>query len=434
MTDTDKIIQQILDGLVEDTETASMLFNKSKSTVKEWLKSHKSDNSTMALRRILLPLGAKIDKALGYQQVLEDYTFFLPVPKMREALQSFDECGSVKVTINRDDRGTDVQIEKRASDIGRVIKPGEPLMKSPEEEEIPQIATLGQLGDMAGWAQPPVGVTPTAPAPPAHIQVVESPPPQPVVKQNGSGRKVAILIATHRDFIPAVNYSIIGSYVHAAKNWGIENIRIAQEQNTNIGNARDMLATHFVNDLTECDWSFWMDSDNIVPIGLAGWFNKWTEREIPNEFAGIVAIDKLTSGPQKFVSAIYVTRDKRRILVNQLGLHPNGDRDRNLAAEIAAGPKNRRVEIDWLGFGCVAIHRDVFEGVMKCCPEIMPKEKGGTIRFFAPELKYNEDVAFCERAKKAGFKPFLDLGVWSAHCGRMAFMPQKQAAMKHKIL
>ena len=83
------------------------------------------------------------------------------------------------------------------------------------------------------------------------------------------------------------------------------------------------------------------------------------------------------------------------------------------------------VEMRWLPQGFIAVHRRVFEEMKKTLP-VLHELKGGmwpfyqTFEFYDPDegrILLGEDWAFCERARQAGFKSYLDPSVTVGHVG-----------------
>ncbi len=83
------------------------------------------------------------------------------------------------------------------------------------------------------------------------------------------------------------------------------------------------------------------------------------------------------------------------------------------------------VEMRWLPQGFIAVHRRVFEEMKKTLP-VLHELKGGmwpfyqTFEFDDPDegrILLGEDWAFCERARQAGFKSYLDPSVTVGHVG-----------------
>ena len=77
---------------------------------------------------------------------------------------------------------------------------------------------------------------------------------------------------------------------------------------------------------------------------------------------------------------------------------------------------NSLLEVDIVGFGCVLVKRKVFEKL---------KEKGYDTFFDFKNIQsdvteqLNEDMTFCENARKQGFKVFLNTSVICIHIGEI---------------
>jgi len=70
------------------------------------------------------------------------------------------------------------------------------------------------------------------------------------------------------------------------------------------------------------------------------------------------------------------------------------------------------MEVDYVGAGCLLIH----SSVLKAVPQ--PWFDWRCDRYDLPELeRMSEDFAFCENAKKHGFKTFVDTSIQCKHAG-----------------
>ena len=67
------------------------------------------------------------------------------------------------------------------------------------------------------------------------------------------------------------------------------------------------------------------------------------------------------------------------------------------------------VECDALGAGCILIRMEVFQKLAKPCFEYRLSTSG------IKETFLTEDIVFCERARKAGFKIFCDTSIRCGH-------------------
>jgi hypothetical protein len=175
------------------------------------------------------------------------------------------------------------------------------------------------------------------------------------------------------------------------------------------------------------EWTFWMDAgDMIMPCGDAAWYKR--EADMPNVsdvYAGLHTIyrllaHRLKNGRQDatIVSCSYVSKQDRG--EPQFG---GGQQMRQLVRQ---GPQDRLIEVPWCGFGGVLVHRSVFEDIIRTQgDEIKMGPNGVGSRFhyeyglFSPLDRHTpgDDVPFCERARRAGHKIYVDLAVQAAHFG-----------------
>ena len=78
------------------------------------------------------------------------------------------------------------------------------------------------------------------------------------------------------------------------------------------------------------------------------------------------------------------------------------------------------VEVDATGMAFVLIHRRVFEGIAGEFPTLEQRSKGNPPSYFRwDERGFGEDMTFCQDAKKAGFRIFVDTSIKIGHVGEM---------------
>jgi hypothetical protein len=231
---------------------------------------------------------------------------------------------------------------------------------------------------------------------------------------NGQIKKgsIAFCCATDRDFPPAV----LESFAVLIRNHGMP---IVLKSETLLVRGRNMIAERFLR--TQAEWSFWVDSDMLLPFGNADWFrdkSKITNLR-PDQYA-FDAVQRLMSHRKDFVGAVYAARTEGSQMVMQPDLEPRNENDKKLSDLIRKNEAYGLKEVGWLGFGCVLIHRRVFEAIGRTDPEI----RDGKAGFFDTQGSKGEDVRFSERSSAAGFRPQLDVELVCGHIGRQCFKPE----------
>lgn len=178
--------------------------------------------------------------------------------------------------------------------------------------------------------------------------------------------------------------------------------------------ARNRLTKTFLE--SDCEWSFWVDSDMIVPCGPGhvNWFLGHTKaRKINREFASLHAIEDMKKRGHKIIGGVYSPR-----VIGKQALIATKD-------EVHNGPSNRVVPADWLATGCLLVHRSVYEDIAKASGE---SGYSGWFDLDRKLTRFGEDVAFCYRAKQVGHQPMLDLSIQCGHVGNHVFLPENCAA------
>jgi hypothetical protein len=133
------------------------------------------------------------------------------------------------------------------------------------------------------------------------------------------------------------------------------------------------------------------------------------------------------------VVGAYATRSARRSFVTS-ALEPHKP------VEFASDPTP--VPIQWGATGFMAVHRRVFEAVARTLPLCHPDEDLKHFPFFLPfvyqqagtPIMLSEDYAFCERARKAGFPPYLNPAIRVGHLGPYCYRLEDLVAERPALL
>ena len=195
---------------------------------------------------------------------------------------------------------------------------------------------------------------------------------------------------------------------------------------TVIHRSRNMLAKRFLD--SGALWSLWLDSDMAAPIKNPDWY-KWITgaQAIPHEWTNYDFLERLESSGKAIVGAVYTSRRYHGQLVVQPEIRPRSHEDRLLCNDIRKGTARGLVEVDWIGFGCAWVHREVFLHVQRAFPKLAPEAEFLPWRFFQPEGDEGEDEAFCRRVKACDIPIWLDTQLVCPHMGTMAYMPEHSA-------
>jgi hypothetical protein len=195
------------------------------------------------------------------------------------------------------------------------------------------------------------------------------------------------------------------------------------QADTMIDRSRNMLAHKFL--ASGVTWSLWLDSDIAAPIANGDWFRWLTGAlAINDDAARYDVLGRLLGHGKAMVGGVYATRRYHGALCIQPEIRPRSHEDKTLCNDIRKGVAKGLVDVDWIGFGCAMIHREVFLEIQRRFPDLAPESEQAPWDFFRHQGMTGEDEAFCQRAKACGIPIWLDSQLICGHVGPMAFLPE----------
>jgi hypothetical protein len=195
------------------------------------------------------------------------------------------------------------------------------------------------------------------------------------------------------------------------------------QADTAIWRSRNMLADRFLK--SGATWSLWLDADVAAPIKNRDWFRWLTGSQvISDESCQYDVWERLQMAGKAVVGGVYAARRYQGQLVIQPEIRPRSHEDKLLCNDIRKGTARGLIEVDWIGFGCALVHKEVFLEVQRRFPQLAPQAEGAPWRYFQPLGDEGEDEAFCQRVKACGIPIWLDTQLVCGHIGNMAFLPE----------
>jgi hypothetical protein len=219
------------------------------------------------------------------------------------------------------------------------------------------------------------------------------------------GRDVFVGFPCYKTTNPVTAFAMIAM----ALDFGRDKIRF----DMSIGDAmvyhsRNVLAEKFLQ--TDAKYLLMIDDDIIPCIGRPSWMR-----------STVVSARNVQDGPlQRHILHRLINSGKSIVGGAYFGRQENGKlmcSDQSLE-KAARQYDDFIVPVDWIGTGCILIHRKVFIDIKEKFPELATNNAEASFDFFLPMAGHvGEDVAFCHRAKKAGHQPHIDLGTPVFHVG-----------------
>ena len=186
------------------------------------------------------------------------------------------------------------------------------------------------------------------------------------------------------------------SLVNMALDFGRDKIRFDFSiSDGNFYHSRNELAKKFLE--TDAKWLLLLANDIIPSVGRPAWAKATVGaarglQDLPLQRHVIHRL--IGSGKTLVGGAYFENADASSIACS----------DKNLGTKAKSYP-DELVPVDWVGSGCMLIHRRVFADI--------GERQGG---FFYPD-----DISFCKRAKDAGHQPHIDLGIPVFHVGYKSY-------------
>jgi len=186
------------------------------------------------------------------------------------------------------------------------------------------------------------------------------------------------------------------SLVNMALDFGRDKIRFDFSiSDGNFYHSRNELAKKFLE--TDAKWLLLLANDIIPSVGRPAWAKATVGaarglQDLPLQRHVIHRL--IGSGKNLVGGAYFENADASSIACS----------DKNLGTKAKSYP-DEIVPVDWVGSGCMLIHRRVFADI--------GQRQGG---FFYPD-----DISFCKRAKDAGHQPHIDLGIPVFHVGYKSY-------------
>jgi len=219
------------------------------------------------------------------------------------------------------------------------------------------------------------------------------------------GRDLMVGFPCYKTTNPVTAFSMIAM----ALDFGRDKIRFDMSiGDSMVYHSRNRLAEKFLQ--TDAKYLLMMDDDIIPCIGRPAWMRSTVQsaQNVPDLPLQRHIIHRLLNSGKTLIGGAYFGRQEGADLMCS---------DQTLA-ESAKRYDDIVAPVNWIGTGCLLIHRSVFDDIKKKYPELATANPDAPFDYFLPMTGHiGEDVAFCHRAKEAGHQPHIDLGTPVFHVG-----------------
>ena len=167
----------------------------------------------------------------------------------------------------------------------------------------------------------------------------------------------------------------------------------------NFYQSRNTLAKKFLE--TDAKWLVLIDNDIIPSIGRPAWSKSHigAARNVQDLALQRHIIHRLIGSGKTLVGGAYFANTEATSIVCS---------NKELGSKAKSYPDSIE-QVDWIGSGCLLIHRRVLTDILAKFPDM----KHG--------IFYPDDISFCKKAKDSGHQAHIDLGIPVFNVGVKAF-------------
>lgn len=250
---------------------------------------------------------------------------------------------------------------------------------------------------------------PCQPAEPADLVTESRRDGMPSYRTEFSGRDIMVGYVCYNQTNPKTAFAMLAM----ALDFGRDKIRfdfVCDEKN--IAHARNIIAEKFLQ--TDAKYLLMLDDDIVPCIGRPSWIKAVvpSAKDVDDLPLKRHIVHRLLNSGKTLIGGAYFGRQEGATLMCS---------DQTLAVS-ARRYDDFLAPVNWIGTGCLLIHRSVFEDIRKKHPELATSNTDAKFDFFLPSTGHtNDGIAFCSRAKEAGHMPHIDLGTPVFHVGYKAF-------------
>lgn len=220
-----------------------------------------------------------------------------------------------------------------------------------------------------------------------------------------SGRDIMVGFPCYKTTNPVTAFALIAM----ALDFGRDKIRFDMSiGDAMIYHSRNKLVEKFLQ--TDAKYLLMMDDDIIPCIGRPSWMRATVQsaQNTPDLPLQRHIIHRLLNSGKTLIGGAYFGRQEgARLMCSNQGL-----------VDAARAYSDIVEQVDWIGTGCLLIHRSVFDDIRKKFPELTTNDPENPFDYFLPMKGHvGEDISFCYRAKESGHMPHIDLGTPVFHVG-----------------
>ena len=278
------------------------------------------------------------------------------------------------------------------------------VVKKPKKAEVKEKKKPTVKAKVLGNIPVPVAEPVSAPEP-ADLVTESRRDDMPSYRTEFSGRDIMVGFPCYKTTNPVTAFAMIAM----ALDFGRDKIRFDMSiGDAMIYHSRNKLAEKFLQ--TDAKYLLMMDDDIIPCIGRPSWMRATVQsaQNTPDLPLQRHILHRLVNSGKTLIGGAYFGRQEgARLMCSDQTLVLSARRYDDILAAV-----------DWIGTGCLLIHRSVFDDIRKKFPELTTNDPENPFDYFLPMKGHvGEDISFCYRAKEAGHIPHIDLGTPVFHVG-----------------